>query len=210
MSADDLAKIARAMVADDKGLLAIDESIGTCNRRFAALGIPQTLDRRRAWREAIVTTPGLGQSISGVILCDETICQRTSGDASFVSVLDDAGILPGIKVDAGTIELAGHPSEKITEGLDGLKARLASYAEMGARFAKWRGVIAIDATLPSRGCLEANAQVLARYAAICQQAGLVPVVEPEVLMEGAQDLARCAEVTEAILRAFSATPTNKA
>ncbi|WNJ93525.1 class I fructose-bisphosphate aldolase [Bosea sp. 685] len=190
------------MVADDKGLLAIDESIGTCNRRFAALGIPETADRRRAWRELIVTTPGLGQSISGAILCDETIRQRTGGEASFVSVLDDAGILPGIKVDAGTIELAGHPGEKITEGLDGLQARLATYAEMGARFAKWRGVIAVDADRPSRGCVEANAQALARYATICQQVGLVPVVEPEVLMEGSHDLARCAEVTEAVLRAF--------
>lgn len=202
MSVDDLAKIARSLVADDKGLLAIDESIGTCNRRFAALGIPQTADRRRAWRELIVTTPGLGQSISGAILCDETIHQTTSGGAAFVAVLDEAGILPGIKVDAGTIELAGHPGEKITEGLDGLKARLATYVEMGARFAKWRAVIVIGTDLPSRGCLEANAQALARYAALCQHAGLVPVVEPEVLMEGSHDMARCAEVTGATLRAF--------
>ncbi|WP_199084371.1 class I fructose-bisphosphate aldolase [Bosea sp. ASV33] len=202
MNADDLAEIARSMGADDKGLVAIDESIGTCNRRFAALGIPDTADRRRAWRELIVTTPGLRQSISGAILCDETIRQETSHGASFVSLLDRVGILPGIKVDAGTIELAGHPGEKITEGLDGLQARLATYAEIGARFAKWRGVIAVDTDRPSRGCVEANAQALARYATICQQVGLVPVVEPEVLMEGSHDLPRCAEVTEAILRAF--------
>lgn len=202
MSAGDLAEIARSMVVDDKGLLAIDESIGTCNRRFAALGIPETAERRRAWRELIVTTPGLRQSISGAIFCDETIRQETSHGASFVSLLDRVGILPGIKVDAGTIELAGHPGEKITEGLDGLQARLATYAEIGARFAKWRGVIAVDADRPSRGCVEANAQALARYATICQQVGLVPVVEPEVLMEGSHDLARCAKVTEAVLRAF--------
>ncbi|MDB5726317.1 MAG: fructose-bisphosphate aldolase class 1 [Novosphingobium sp.] len=202
MNSADLAHVAWRMVAQDKGLLAIDESIGTCNRRFAALGIAETVDMRRAWRELIVTTPDLGRSIGAVILCDETIRQKTSGGASFVSVLDDADIVPGIKVDAGTIALAGHPGETITEGLDGLQSRLAIYAEMGARFAKWRGVIAIGANLPSRGCIEANAQSLARYAAICQQAGLVPVVEPEVLMQGTHDLVRCALVTEATLNAF--------
>ena len=202
MTTNDLVGIAQAMVADDKGLLAIDESIGSCNRRFAALGIPQTAERRRAWRELIVTTPGLRQSISGAILCDETIRQKPNGGASFAQLLDVAGLLVGIKVDAGTIELAGHPGEKITEGLDGLHARLGTYVEMGARFAKWRGVITIGAERPSRGCVEANAHALARYAAICQQAGLVPIVEPEVLMDGTHGLTRCAEVTEAVLRAF--------
>ncbi|MEO6091714.1 MAG: class I fructose-bisphosphate aldolase [Novosphingobium sp.] len=202
MNTGDLAHVAWRMMAHDKGLLAIDESIGTCNQRFAALGIPQTVDMRRAWRELIVTTSDLDRWIAGVILCDETIRQTTRGGASFASVLADADILPGIKVDAGTIELAGHPDEKITEGLDGLKSLLSAYLEMGARFAKWRSVILIGAALPSRGCIEANALGLARYAAICQQVGLVPVVEPEVLMEGSHDLARCAEVTEAVLRAF--------
>ncbi len=202
MSVGDLISTARMMVAYDKGLLAIDESIGTCNQRFAVLGIPETSDKRRAWRELIVSTPGIGQAISGAILCDETIHQCTSEGTSFVSMLGRIGILAGIKVDAGTIELAGRPGEKITEGLDGLKSRLTTYAEIGARFAKWRAVIAIKANLPSRGCLEANAQVLARYAAIAQQAGLVPVVEPEVLMAGRHDIARCAEVTEIVLRAF--------
>ncbi|OYY91815.1 MAG: fructose-bisphosphate aldolase [Sphingomonas sp. 28-66-16] len=198
----DLAHIAWRMVEHDKGLLAIDESVDTCNRRFAALGIPETIEMRRAWRELIVTTPDLERWIGAVILSDETIRQTTSSGASFVSVLDRAEILAGIKVDEGTIMLAGHPDEKITEGLDGLRGRLAAYVEMGARFAKWRGVIVIGPTLPSRGCLEGNAMMLARYAAICQQDGLVPVVEPEVLMKGAHNLARDAEVTEAILHAF--------
>ena len=202
MSPDDLAHVAWRMVPQDKGLLAIDESIGTCNRRFAALGIPETADMRRAWRELLVTTPDLKHAISGVILCDETIRQTTSSGTPFAKVLAKAGILPGIKVDAGTIALAGHPGEMVTEGLDGLKERLLAYAEMGARFAKWRSVITVGTNLPSRGCIEANALALARYAAICQQAGLVPVVEPEVLMAGPHDLARCAEVTEATLRAF--------
>lgn len=201
MNASDLAHLAWQMLEQDKGLLAIDESIATCNRRFAALGIPETADRRRAWRELIVTSPGLHRSIGAVILCDETICQTTSAGGSFVSLLAEQGIVPGIKVDAGTVELAGHEGEFITEGLDGLKARLCAYTEMGARFAKWRAVISIGASRPSQGCIEANAQSLARYAAICQQAGLVPVVEPEVLMQGSHDLARCAEVTEDMLRA---------
>ena len=201
MNANDLALIAAQLVVRDKGLLAIDESIGTCNRRFAALHIPQTIVMRRAWRELLVTTPNLGQSISGVILSDETICQTTGAGTSFVSVLNDVGIVPGIKVDAGTTDLAGRPGEKITEGLDGLRDRLEAYAHMGARFAKWRGVIAIGDTVPTLGCVEANAHALARYAALCQQVGIVPIVEPEVLMAGRHDLARCAEVTEMLLRA---------
>ncbi|MEO7916064.1 MAG: class I fructose-bisphosphate aldolase [Dokdonella sp.] len=201
MSPEQLQHVAWELVPQGKGLLAIDESTDTCNRRFAALGIEQTAKTRRNWRELLITTPDLHRSISAVILYDETIRQATSSGASFVSTLAEAGIIPGIKVDAGTIELAGHPGEKITQGLDGLGARLGEYREMGARFAKWRGVIAIGDQLPSRGCIEANAQSLARYAAICQQAGMVPIVEPEVLMAGTHDIERCAEVTEAVLRA---------
>jgi fructose-bisphosphate aldolase, class I len=197
----ELADTARALVADDKGLLAMDESTPTCNRRFAALGIPQTEEARRAYRELIVTTPSLGQCISGAILYDETIHQETKSGIPFVNVLLDAGIIPGIKVDAGAKDLAGHVGEKITEGLDGLRERLAQYAQMGARFAKWRAVIAVGNGIPSRGCIEANAQALARYAALCQEAALVPVVEPEVLMDGDHTLARCAEITEEVLRA---------
>jgi fructose-bisphosphate aldolase class I len=188
------------MVADDKGLLAMDESNPTCNKRFAKWGIPQTEETRRAYRELIVTTPGLGESISGAILYDETIRQKTEDGTSFVKALTDAGIIPGIKVDTGAKDMAGHPGEKITEGLDGLRERLAEYSQMGARFAKWRAVMALGDGIPSRGCIEANAQALARYAALCQEAGLVPVVEPEVLMDGAHTLERCREVTEEVLR----------
>jgi len=202
LSIDDLAHVAWQMVGQEKGLLAIDESIGTCNQRFAARGIPETAEMRRAWRELIVTTPDLERWIGAVILCDETIRQTTSDGTAFVSALEKAEILAGIKVDGGAIMLANHPGERITEGLDGLKSRLSAYVDMGARFAKWRAVIAIGADLPSRGCIEANVQLLARYAAICQQAGLVPVVEPEVIMDGAHTLKRCAEVTQATLRAF--------
>ena len=191
----------QALVAGDKGLLAMDESAPTCNRRFAALGIPQTDEARRAYRELLVTTPNLGRCISGAILYDQTIHQATKAGIPFVKVLLDAGIIPGIKVDAGAKDLAGHMGEKITEGLDGLRERLAQYAQMGARFAKWRAVIAVGNGIPSRGCIEANAQALARYAALCQEAGLVPVVEPEVLMDGDHTLARCAEISEAVLRA---------
>ena len=200
MNAPQLRATARALVAGDKGLLAMDESTPTCNQRFAALGIPQTGEARRAYRELIVTTPHLGQCISGAILYDQTIHQETKAGIPFVKVLIDAGIIPGIKVDAGAKDLAGHPGEKVTEGLDGLRNRLAEYSQMGARFAKWRAVIVLGNGIPSRGCIEANAQALARYAALCQEAGLVPVVEPEVLMEGEHTLARCAEVTEEVLR----------
>ena len=192
---------AQALVAGDKGLLAMDESTPTCNRRFAALGIPQTDDARRAYRELIVTTPNLGRCISGAILYDQTIHQATKAGIPFVKVLLDAGIIPGIKVDAGAKDQAGHPGEKITEGLDGLRDRLGQYAQMGARFAKWRAVIILGDGIPSRGCIEANAQSLARYAALCQEAGLVPIVEPEVLMDGDHTLARCAQITEELLRA---------
>ena len=200
MNTQALIHTARMMVADDKGLLAMDESNPTCNKRFAKWGIPQTEETRRAYRELIVTTPGLGESISGAILYDETIRQKTEDGTSFVKALTDAGIIPGIKVDTGAKDMAGHPGEKITEGLDGLRERLAEYSQMGARFAKWRAVIALGDGIPSRGCIEANAQALARYAALCQEAGLVPVVEPEVLMDGAHTLERCREVTEEVLR----------
>ena len=188
------------LVADDKGLLAMDESTSTCNKRFAGLRIPQTEAARRAYRELLVTTPGLGESISGAILYDETIRQKKKDGTPFIKVLVDAGIIPGIKVDIGAKPMAGHPGEKITEGLDGLRARLKEYFQMGARFAKWRAVIAVGDGIPSRGCIEANAQALARYAALCQEAGLVPVVEPEVLMDGEHTLERCGEVTEEVLR----------
>ncbi|MGA3162624.1 MAG: class I fructose-bisphosphate aldolase [Verrucomicrobiota bacterium] len=200
MNAQNLIDTARALVADDKGLLAMDESNPTCNKRFAKLDIPQTVDARRDYRELIITTPGLGKSISGVILYDETIRQKKTDGTLFVKAITDAEIIPGIKVDTGAKDMAGHPGEKITEGLDGLRDRLAEYFQMGARLAKWRAVITIADGIPSRGCIEANAHALARYAALCQEAGLVPVVEPEVLMDGGHTLERCREVTEEVLR----------
>ncbi len=200
MNTQPLANTARILVADGKGLLAMDESNPTCNKRFAVLDIPQTEETRRAYRELIVTTPGLSECISGVILYDETIRQSKADGTSFLKIIVDAGIIPGIKVDAGAKDLAGHPGEKVTEGLDGLRDRLKEYAQMGARFAKWRAVITIGEGIPSRGCIEANAQALARYAALCQEAGLVPIVEPEVLMDGSHPLARCCEVTEEVLQ----------
>ena len=199
MTAQTLIDTARALVASDKGLLAMDESNATCNKRFAALGIPQTEAARREWRELIVTAPGLADSISGAILFDETIRQQTHAGVPFAKALSNAGIVPGIKVDTGAKPLAGHPGETVTEGLDGLRERLAEYAGMGARFAKWRGVIAIGDGLPTRACIDVNAHALARYAALCQEAGLVPIVEPEVLMDGGHALAQCAEVTEEVL-----------
>jgi len=200
MKSQILGDTAKALFAGDKGLLAMDESLPTCNKRFASLGIPQTVEARRAYRELIVTTPRLGECIGGAILFDETIRQQKRDGTPFVKVLIEAGIIPGIKVDAGAKELAGHPGEKVTEGLDGLRDRLAEYVRMGARFAKWRAVIVIGDSIPSQGCIEANAQALARYAALCQEAGLVPVVEPEVLMDGDHTLERCFEVTEKVLR----------
>ena len=191
---------AKLLFVDDKGLLAMDESNGTCNKRFEKLGIPQTLEARRAYRELIVTTHGLGDSIGGAILYDETIRQKTSDGKPFLKVLIDAGITPGIKMDKGAKELAAHSGEKVTEGLDGLRDRLAEYFQMGARFAKWRAVIAIGEGIPSWGCVDASAHALARYAALCQEAGLVPIVEPEVIMDGDHSLERCCEVTDEVLR----------
>jgi fructose-bisphosphate aldolase class I len=199
MTAQTLIDTARALVAGDKGLLAMDESNATCNKRFAALGIPQTEAARRDWRELIVTAPGLADSISGAILFDETIRQKTGAGLGFASALQGVGIIPGIKVDTGAKPLAGHPGETVTEGLDGLRERLSEYSAMGARFAKWRGVIAIGNGLPTRACIRVNAHALARYAALCQEAAIVPIVEPEVLMDGDHSLARCAEVTEEVL-----------
>jgi fructose-bisphosphate aldolase class I len=210
MNSNSLRDTAQALVADSKGLLAMDESNGTCNKRFAKLGIPQTVAARRAYRELIITTPGLGECISGAILYDETIRQEKSDGTPFVKVLIEAGIIPGIKVDTGAKELAGHPGEKVTEGLDGLRERLAEYSQMGARFAKWRAVIAIGRDIPSWGCIDANAHALARYAALCQEAGLVPIVEPEVLMDGEHSLERCCKVTDEVLRTvFSALFTQR-
>ncbi len=195
---------AQALMAGDKGLLAMDESQPTCNKRFAALGIAQTEAARLAWRELIVTTPGLADNISGAILCDETIHQRLHDGRPFAQALAEAGIVAGIKVDAGAKPLAGHPGEQVTEGLDGLRERLDAYAALGARFAKWRGVLAIDDRLPSDAGIAANAHALARYAALCQEAGLVPIVEPEVLMTGTHSLQRCAQVSTQVLHAVFA------
>ena len=194
-----VANTARALFAGDKGLLAMDESNATCNKRFAALGIAQTEEMRRKYRELIITTSGLADAISGVILYDETIRQKTKDGTPFLQVLANAGIMVGIKVDIGAKHLAGHPGEKITEGLDGLRERLQEYFLMGARFAKWRGVITIGENIPSRGCIAANAQALARYAALCQEAGLLPIVEPEVLMDGDHSLEQTRATTEDVL-----------
>ena len=190
---------AKKLVANDKGLLAMDESNPTCNKRFAALGIPQNEETRRAYREMIVTTLGLSECINGVILYDETIRQNKKDGTSMVKAIIDAGIIPGIKVDTGAKSMAGYPSEKITEGLDGLRDRLKEYFQLGARFAKWRAVIIIGDSIPSRACIKSNAHALARYAALCQEAGLVPIVEPEVLMDGTHTLEQCFNTTEKVL-----------
>jgi len=196
-----LTATAAALVCHGKGLLAMDESTSTCNARFAEAGIPETESARRAYRELLVMAPGLGTYVSGAILFDETIRQSDRNGTRFVDRLLASGVIPGIKVDLGAKDLALHPGEKVTEGLDGLRARLQDYAQMGARFAKWRAVVGIRGGLPTRGCIAANAQALARYAALCQEVGLVPVVEPEVLMDGCHTLQRCGEVTHAVLRA---------
>ncbi len=199
MKTQQLKDVARKLVADTKGLLAMDESLPTIGKRFEKAGIPDTEETRRSYRELILTTLGLGEPISGVILFDETIRQKTKTGTSFIEVINEAGIIPGIKVDKGTVDLAGFAGEKITEGLDGLTERLHEYSQMGSLFAKWRAVFNVGENIPSQGCIEANAFVLARYAALCQEAGLVPIVEPEVLLEGSHSLKRCAEVTEEVL-----------
>ncbi len=188
------------LFANNKGLLAMDESTGTCNKRFAAAGIPQTVEMRRKYRELIVTTPGLNESIGGAILYDETIRQQTKDGVPMADVLVKAGIIPGIKVDTGAKPMAGFSNEKVTEGLDGLRERLDEYKKMGARFAKWRGVITIGDDIPTTACIKANVHALVRYAALCQEAGIVPIVEPEVLMTGDHTIQRCYEVTEKVLK----------
>ncbi len=187
------------LFAGNKGLLAMDESTGTCNKRFAAAGIPQTIEMRRKYRQLIVTAPGLNESIGGAILYDETIRQQTKDGMPIADVLIEAGIIPGIKVDTGAKPMAGFPNEKITEGLDGLRERLEGYKTMGARFAKWRAVIAIGDDIPTEACIKANIHALARYAALCQEAGIVPIVEPEVLMTGNHTIQRCYDITEKVL-----------
>lgn len=200
MNEQKLIETAKALIADDKGLLAMDESTSTCDERFAEQGIPKTVEFRRNYRELIITTPGLGKYISGLILFDETIRQEKKDGTPFIKIIQEAGIIPGIKVDMGAKDLAAHHGEKITEGLDGLRDRLKEYAVMGARFAKWRAVIAIGDGMPSRGCITANANLLACYAALCQEAGLVPIVEPEVIMEGGHSMHQCFKVTQETLR----------
>jgi fructose-bisphosphate aldolase class I len=196
-----LAKTAAAMVARGKGVLAADESTGTCEKRFKSVNVECTEENRRAYRGLLFTTPGAEQYVSGVILFDETLRQKTTEGVPFPAYLAGKGILPGIKVDKGAQDLALCPGEKVTEGLDGLRARLAEYFKLGARFAKWRAVITIGEGIPSHTCLYANAHALARYAALCQEASIVPMIEPEVLLDGSHGVERSEEVTEATLRA---------
>ncbi len=204
MSSQSIETIASAMVAEGKGILAIDESSPTIKKRFDSIGAECTEDNRRAYRELLITADGIDEFISGMILFDETIRQSTADGLPFAEVLSSRGIMPGIKVDGGAKDLAGHAGEKVTEGLDGLRDRLAEYRSLGAPFAKWRAVITIGDGLPSRGCITANCHALARYAALCQEAGIVPMVEPEVLLDGNHDIDRCYEVSEATLRALFA------
>jgi fructose-bisphosphate aldolase class I len=201
MNAADLAATARALVAPGKGILAADESSPTIEKRFKSINVESTEENRQAYRQLLFTAEGTEQFISGVILFDETLRQSADDGTPFSKVLADRGVIPGIKVDKGAKALAGFAGEKVTEGLDGLRDRLAEYRDLGARFAKWRAVIAIGDRLPSRACVGANAHALARYAALCQEAGLVPIVEPEVLMDGDHTIERCAEVTGGTLRA---------
>jgi fructose-bisphosphate aldolase class I len=201
MSANDLAAIAKAMVAPGKGILAADESTGTIGKRFDGISVENIEENRRAYRDMLFATRGLGDHISGVILYDETLRQKAADGRPFVEVLNKAGVLPGIKVDAGAKPLAFCPGETVTEGLDNLPKRCAEYVKLGAKFAKWRAVIDIGRDIPTSTCIAANAHALARYAAICQEAGLVPIVEPEVLMDGDHTIDRCEEVTEWTLNA---------
>jgi fructose-bisphosphate aldolase, class I len=195
-----LEEIAQAIVSPGKGILAADESLPTIKKRFDTIGVASTEENRRAYRDLLFTTQGVEAYISGVILFDETLRQTATDGTPFALLLAERKILPGIKVDKGAKTLAGFNGEKVTEGLDGLRERLAEYREMGAKFAKWRAVITIGDGMPTRFCLEANAHALARYAALCQEAGIVPIVEPEVLMDGQHDIARCRQVTAATLQ----------
>jgi fructose-bisphosphate aldolase class I len=201
MSASDLASIAKAMVAPGKGILAADESTGTIEKRFQSINVENVEENRRAYRDMLFTTRDLGKYISGVILYDETIRQKSADGTTFVELLQKNGVLPGIKVDTGAKPLAFCPGETVTEGLDGLTKRCAEYVKLGAKFAKWRAVITIGNDIPSSTCIAANAHALGRYAAICQEAGLVPIIEPEVLMDGDHAIERCEEVTEWTLNA---------
>ncbi|MBK5243935.1 MAG: fructose-bisphosphate aldolase class I [Eubacteriaceae bacterium] len=200
MKKQQLKETIEQIFANGKGILAMDESTPTCDKRFAAVGIPLTVEMRQKYRELIVTTPGLNESIGGAILSNETIREQTKEGVPMANVLMKAGIIPGIKVDMGAKPLAGFPNEKITEGLDGLRERLSEYKTMGARFAKWRAVITIGDNIPTTACIKANAYALARYAALCQEAGIVPIVEPEVLMTGNHSMQGCYDVTEQVLK----------
>src|SRR5213594_2263392 len=199
MKIENLESIARKLVAPGKGILAADESSGTIEKRLKSISVPSTEENRRAYREILFTTAGAGEFISGVILFDETIRQKTRDGRTFVEALEQRGIIPGIKVDKGAKAMANFPGEKVTEGLDGLRERLAEYRQLGARFAKWRAVISISDKTPTRRCIATNAELLARYAALCQEADLVPIVEPEVLMDGAHTIERHFEVTQQTL-----------
>ena len=199
MDRGELARVARAMMVKNKGILAADESTGTITKRFAGIKLESTEEHRRSYREMLFTAPGAAAWISGVILYDETLRQKTRDGVPFPAYLEKNGIIPGIKVDTGAKPLAQFPGETITEGLDGLRERLSEYRKLGARFAKWRAVIDIGAGVPTAFAIKANAHALARYAALCQEQDIVPIVEPEVLMDGAHSLERCEEVTESVL-----------
>ena len=199
MKTETLESVATKLVAPGKGILAADESSGTIEKRLKSINVPSTEENRRAYREILFTTAGAGEFISGVILFDETIRQKTRDGRTFVEALEQQGIIPGIKVDKGAKPMANFPDEKVTEGLDGLRERLAEYRKLGARFAKWRAVIAIGEKIPTRTCINANAEALARYAALCQESDLVPIVEPEVLMDGTHTIERYFEVTQQTL-----------
>src|SRR5712692_10473729 len=201
MKTENLESVARKLVAPGKGILAADESSGTIEKRLKSVNVPSTEENRQAYREVLFTTKGAGEFISGVILFDETIRQKTRDGRTFVKALEEQGIIPGIKVDKGAKAMANFPGEKIAEGLDGLRERLAEYRKLGARFAKWRAVITIGDNIPTGTCIDSNADALARYAALCQESDLVPIVEPEVLMDGAHTIERHFEVTQQTLEA---------
>jgi fructose-bisphosphate aldolase class I len=201
MAADELKAIAQSIVADNKGVLAADESTGTIKKRFDSIGVESTEENRRAYRNLLFTTPGFEEYIGGVIMYDETIRQASDDGTPFAELLAAKGVVPGIKVDTGAHDLAGHPGEKVTEGLDGLRARLEEYYSLGARFSKWRAVITIGDGIPTDACIHANAHALGRYAALSQEAGIVPIVEPEVLMDADNTIERCYEVTASTLHA---------
>ena len=200
MNLQELERIAHKIVANHRGILAADESTGTIEKRFKSIGVENSEEHRRAYRDMLFSTPGVGKFISGVIMYDETIRQKTRAGVPFAEFQAQQDMVPGIKVDKGAKALAGATGEQVTEGLDGLRERLQEYHKLGARFAKWRAVIDIGAGMPSAYCIRVNAQALARYAALCQEQGIVPIVEPEVLMDGAHDIARCEAVTTEVLQ----------